>query len=132
KADAAIAFSKGSFMSQNLSAGHFSTVDATTVTNSINLTVTGHQGIQQNPGRIPVIEASYVADGQPVDIFDGNIVAINTLTSNDEVKYLSENRSIGLNLGREFDFAIPTAIKVGGYIEENARDGRTGEKTYTF
>jgi TonB-dependent receptor len=132
KADASIAFSKGKYSNDDISEGHFAVLNATAASNSIDWVVSGHQGVQENPGRIPVIEGSYVSNGEPVSVFDGNILGINRVTSNDELEYLNENRSVGLNLGREFDFTIPTSIKVGAYIEESSRDGVTAVKTYNF
>jgi len=132
KADASIAFSKGRYHNDDISDGHFAVVNATSASNGIDWIASGIQGVFANPGRVPDLTATAVSGGGAIDPFDGSAVAINTVTTNDDLSYLNENKSAGLNVSREFDARIPTTVKVGVYVEESARDGTTANRTFTF
>jgi iron complex outermembrane recepter protein len=132
KADASIAFSTGHYHNDDISDGHFAVLNAAAAANSIDWVATGIQGVFANPGRIPDLTATAVSGGAAINPFNGSNIAINTVTANDELSYLNDSRSVGLNVGREFDVRIPTTIKVGAYIEESSRDGISANQVFTF
>lgn len=132
KMDTSFSYSKGKYYSPDMSDGSFGVLDARSASNGIDYVINGHQAIQQNPGRIPDVTATSVATGAPIDIFDGNNLAINSVTSNDSLSYLNEVKSGGVNVAREFDLAVPTTIKIGLLLEESSRGGHTANRKFNF
>ena len=125
KLDAFASMSKGGFKIKDLDDGFFGTA-ATSYTGL----VVGATGLSNLDGRgIPAITVTRA--GVAVDPWDGSHNSINTVTSAASV-VSNEVASYGVNLGREFDFAVPTTVKLGFYNETMKRDNTGGIKTWTF
>ncbi len=125
KFDAFASRSKGGFTIKDTDDGFFGT-DATTYTGLI----VGATGLSDLDGRgIPTITATRA--GAVIDPWDGSHNSINTVTSAASV-VSNEVTSYGANLGRDFNFTIPTRLQVGFYNEIMKRANTGGVKTWTF
>lgn len=127
KFDAHASHSKGGFKFSDMADGFFNS-GATSISN-IRLNGYGFDGVESQ--RIPYIEAFRRTTNEPLNPFDGNLYTINSVTSNEsDVK--NKVDSFGANIGREFDFRIPTRVKVGIYSETMVRRNESGASSYTF
>lgn len=127
KMEAHASHSKGGFKYSDMEDGFFNTGS----TNITNLRVNGYgfDGVESQ--RIPYFEAFRRTTNEQIDPFDGNLYSINSVTSN-ESDVTNKVDSLGANISREFDFTIPTRIKVGVYSETMRRRNEAGASTYTF
>lgn len=126
KADGHVSYSNGAFKLKDMGDGIF----ASAATNQTNLIIAadGLGGLYDR--KIPALTAT-TRTGQPVDLFDASNFSVNTVTSA-EGKVKNEVTSVGANLARDFDFAVPTRLKVGYYLEEMTRSVTSGTSTWTF
>lgn len=127
KMDVHASHSKGGFKFSDMADGFFNT-GAATIPN-LRINGYGFDGVDRQ--QIPYVEAFARTTNAPVDPFNGNLYTINTVTSNEsDVK--NKVDSYGANIGREFDFQIPTRLKAGIYSETMLRRNAGGVSTYTF
>jgi len=125
KLDAFASYSKGGFDIKDIADGLFGTV----ATNYTGLVVRA-TGLSDLDGRgTPTITTTRA--GVAVDPWDGSHNSINTATSA-AATVSNEVTSYGANLGRSFDFAIPTSVKIGFYSETMKRENTGGVRTWTF
>ena len=124
--DAFASVSEGGFKIKDIEDGFFGT-DATNYTGLV-VRATGLSNLADGR-RIPAITVTRA--GAAVDPWDGGHNSINTVTSAASV-VSNEVTSYGANLGRDFDLAIPTRLKVGAYREIMKRDNTGGVHTWTF
>lgn len=126
KVDGHVSYSNGGFKLKDVDDGFF----ASAATNQTNLVIgaTGLEGVYDR--KIPVLTAA-TRTGQPVDLFNGSNYTVNTVTSAPGV-VKNEVTSLGANLARDFDFTVPTRIKVGYYLEQMTRSVTSGTSTWTF
>jgi len=125
KFDAFASYSEGGFDVEDMDDGFFGTV----ASNYTGLVV-GATGLSDLSGRgIPDITVT--KGGVAVDPWDASHNSINTVTSAAST-VSNEVTSVGANLGRDLNFAVPTRLKVGAYQEIMKRDNTGGVKTWTF
>lgn len=125
KFDAYASRSQGGFDIKDMEDGFFGT-DATNYTGL----VVGATGLSEFSGRgIPNITVTKA--GVAVDPWDASHNSINTVTSA-AATVSNEVSSLGANLARDLNFAVPTRIKVGVYHEIMKRENTGGVKTWTF
>jgi TonB-dependent receptor len=126
KIDGHVSYSNGGFNLKDVEDGFF----ASAATNQTNLIIgaTGLDGIYDR--KIPTLTAT-TRTAQAVDLFNGINNSVNTVTSAPGVVQ-NEVRSLGANLARDFDFTVPTRIKVGYYLEQMTRSVTSGTSTWTF
>jgi len=125
KADAYISVSEGGTDVDDIADGFFGTV----ASNQTGLIIRADRlNFLDNRG-IPTIAATRA--GVFVDTFNATNHTIASVTS---AATSAENNvtSYGVNLSREFDFTIPTQLKVGYYAETMERDNTGGVRTWTF
>ncbi len=102
---------------------------ANTIRTPVRLRVEGLDGIYR--GRVPVISATTDAGALIPDPFDANTHTLTTVTTESR-GYATDVESVAANLEREFDWVVPSKIRIGFNTEKTTRDARGGVKTWAF
>lgn len=103
-----------------------------TVNASIPNLVLRAEGFSGQPkGTPPRVTAANRA-GDPVDITDGRLYSLNSVTSPQEPLMTHQLTTFKANVSRELDFAVRTRLMLGAHIAQNVRDIHSDTRTWTF
>ena len=106
---------------------YFGTTSATIP--SLVLRGEGFGGITD--GTPPVVTATNRA-GQPVDIDDGRLYSLNSVTSPEEPLMTNALTTLKLNAARDLALRVPVRLMAGIDLSRNERDLRSATRTWSF
>ena len=127
--DATASYSKAKrrTLSANDDQDFFGTVSATI--SSLILRADGFSGVV---GGTPPKVTALNRTGQSVDILDGRLYTLNTVTSPTEPLMTNEITGVKLNAARELNLPFYARLQTGLDIAENARDLRAETRSWSF
>lgn len=85
---------------------------------------------QQRLGTPPTVRATRA--GQPIDITDGRLYTLNSVTSPQEPLMTSDLTTVKLSASRPLGFAVPVLVKAGFDYSLAERDVRAETRTWNF
>ena len=128
KTEATLAYSHSRRETLSAQDGHeyFGTVSA----NLTGLVLRADNFGQQRLGTPPTVRGTRA--GQPIDITDGRLYSLNSVTSPQEPLMTSDLTTLKLNASRPLGFSLPVVLKAGFDYSRAERDIRAETRTWNF
>ncbi len=82
-------------------------------------------------GTPPLVTAT-ARTGQPVDVNDGRLYTINSVTSPEEPRMTNALTTLKLNAARDLGLPVPVRLQAGVDVSRNERDLRVATRTWNF
>lgn len=128
KTEATLAYSHS--RRETLSAQPGSEYFGTVNSNLTGLVLRADNFAQQRLGTPPTVRATRA--GMPIDITDGRLYTLNSVTSPQEPLMTSDLTTLKLNASRSLGFGIPVLLKAGFDYSRAERDIRAETRTWNF